>query len=134
MALVDSKQYSSGYGLDEIWKLTGLEFLQELRQITTDIINKTDVKRPLFQHYAAHAESLTAIFEAMNIHWHIRSTPSSAVFFEFYDAIDPKTRRITNSYVKALYHDGNTNTFEYLPFKEGGIVGFTFPDFLKYLN
>jgi hypothetical protein len=48
MAMVDSKQYSSGYGLDEIWKLTGTEFLQELRQITTDLINNTNVKRPLF--------------------------------------------------------------------------------------
>jgi|LauGreDrversion4_2_1035121.scaffolds.fasta_scaffold737157_1 hypothetical protein len=69
----------------------------------------------------------------MNIHWHIRSTPSSAVFFEFFDSIDSKTKKVTNSYVKALYHDGNTNSFEYLFFKPT-ITGFTFPDFLKYLN
>lgn len=30
MALVDSKQYASGYGLDELWKLSGNEFIRKL--------------------------------------------------------------------------------------------------------
>lgn len=31
MALVDSKQYATGYGLDGLWELSGYEFLKELR-------------------------------------------------------------------------------------------------------
>ncbi len=34
MALVDSKQYATGYGIEELWKLSGNEFVRELRQIT----------------------------------------------------------------------------------------------------
>lgn len=133
MALVDSKQYASGYGLDEIWMLTGIEFLKELKQIATDFLNNSTVKRPLFQHYAAHAESLTAIFEAMKVHWHIRSTPSSAVFFEFIDLINDKNKTQVNSIVKALYHDGNTNSFQYLKLKNGK-DNMTLAEFLQYMN
>ena len=85
LALVDSKQYATGYGLDELWKLSGNEFIRKLSQITQDFISNNEVKRPLFQHYAAHAETHTAIFEVLKVHWHVRSTPSSAVFFEFID-------------------------------------------------
>jgi hypothetical protein len=55
--------------------------------VTENILNSTS-KMPNFIHYAGHAESLTTIFEALDVDWHIRSTPSSAVFFEFIDLID----------------------------------------------
>lgn len=120
MALVDSKQYASGYGLEELWKLSGNEFIRELKQITQDFLDNNEIKRPSFQHYAAHAETLTAIFEVLNVHWHIRSTPSSAVFFEFIDLIEEKYgEEIITPIIQVLYHDGNTNSFEYLMMRNG---------------
>ena len=38
LALVDSKQYTSGYGLDELWKLQGQEFIRKLRNVSEDIL------------------------------------------------------------------------------------------------
>ena len=46
---------------------------------------------PKFIHYAAHAETLTTIFEVLGVDWHIRSTPSSAVFLEFIEDFEQGT-------------------------------------------
>ena len=68
----------------------------------------------------------------MKRHWHIRSTPSSAIFFEFFDNIDQKTKKTVNSFVKFLYYDGSTKSFEYL--KLNNVLYMQWTDFLKFIN
>ncbi len=86
-------------------------------------------------HYAAHAETLTTIFEVLGIDWHIRSTPASAAFFEFIDVIEQKEngKNFTTPILKVLYRDGNTKSYDYLKLK-GNSEYIKLDEFIDYLD
>lgn len=94
MAFGDSKLYSVSYGLDELWKLSAFEFMQQLQylsyalkiersKLTLKKLVLTSNKLPKFIHYAGHAETLSDFFEGLGLHKIQRSYPSSAFFVEY---------------------------------------------------
>ena len=94
LAFGDSKLYSVSYGLDELWKLSSFEFLQQLQYLNSALnlelaapqLKKLILKNkklPKFIHYAAHAETLSDFFEGTALHQIQRQYPASAFFFEF---------------------------------------------------
>lgn len=105
--------YYNAYGLEELWKLSGYEFLNQLIEFIEiqegklgapnstffkqkpfwskyfklhfhQNLKKSEKPRfPKFIHYAAHAETLAVFLEALGIRRITRVPPGGALFIEF---------------------------------------------------
>ena len=111
-ALGDSKLYYNAYGLEELWKLGGYEFLNQILEFINILegrikgtnthfkmqpfwskyfkphfhqnLKKNEKPRfPKFIHYSAHAETLGTFLEALGIRRITRVPPAGALFIEF---------------------------------------------------
>lgn len=76
--------------MSDLWKLAGYEMMQAILRFCDSMLglnestpenNLTDYK---FIHFAAHAETISAVLEALVIDRYIPASPGSALLFEFF--------------------------------------------------
>jgi hypothetical protein len=120
-AMSDANLYTVSYGVEDLWRISGYSFLQKALSICFALSGNAPImphrgflasgeELPKYMHYAGHAETLSEIFESLDITRVGRSFPSSAIIFEFLEgatAIDFPT-------VRLRFYDGEKQVYEIL--------------------
>ena len=132
-AMSDTSLYSVSYGLQDLWRISAYDLLETLLSIAFDLSGNSPIlgasdDLPKFIHYAAHAETLSEMFEALDIERAGRSFPSSAIFFEFV-----ATGPLKFPEVRLQFYDGGSQKVE--PLNLPGQKTATIPllDFAEYI-
>lgn len=120
-AMSDANLYTVSYGLEDLWRISGYAFLQKALSISFTLMGNAPIftKRgflanaeelPKYIHYAAHAETLSEIFESLDITRIGRSFPSSAIILHFLEGPSPQDFPL----VRLKYYDGETQVYSTL--------------------
>lgn len=118
-AMSDANLYTVSYGLEDLWRISAYDFLQKALSICFALSGNAPIsphrgfleieeQLPKYMHFAGHAETLSEIFESLDITRVGRSFPSSAIILEFLEAASPTEFPL----VRLKFYDGEKQVYE----------------------